>query len=103
MTAIDMMTHRVIVFLDITYHLIKTTQRFGDSILSPSSGGTQSIELVPISGHQHKTGYISQAQHEQSARVKTKTLKKNSTHMRPSTYVHVLFHGYCFKMRVLSA
>jgi hypothetical protein len=43
------------------------TQRVGDWILSPSSGKSifswaQSIELVPISGHQHKTEYINQTQ-----------------------------------------
>jgi hypothetical protein len=54
-------------------------RRFGDWILSPSSGetysvGPQSIELVPISGHllEHKIGYTSQAQHNPSARAKTK-------------------------------
>jgi hypothetical protein len=40
-----------------------------------------SIELVPISGHlrQHKIGYISEAQQEPSARVKT-DIKKLHTH-----------------------
>jgi hypothetical protein len=59
----------------------------------------QSIELVPISRHQHqhKMGCINQTQHKTSARVKTniKNIKKNSTHMRPSSYVHALFHGNC--------
>jgi hypothetical protein len=59
--------------------LIKKTQCFGDWILSPSSDAcllswAQSIELVPISGHQHqnKIWYTSQAQHKPSARAKTK-------------------------------
>jgi hypothetical protein len=56
------------------------------------------IKLAPISGlqHQHKIGYINQAQHKPPLRVKTsiKNIKK-PTFMRPNTYVHALFHGYC--------
>jgi hypothetical protein len=46
---------------------------------------TQSIELVPISGHlrQHKIEYTSQAHHKPSARAKTKILKyfKNTPYL----------------------
>jgi hypothetical protein len=51
-------------------------QHFKDWILSLSSGGTYSVglsvELVPISRHLHqqKVGYINQAWHKPSARVK---------------------------------
>jgi hypothetical protein len=66
----------------------------------------QSIELVPISRHQHqhKIEYINQAQHKPSARVKANinNLENNSTHLRPSTYVNALFHGYhCYNQSTI--
>jgi hypothetical protein len=59
--------------LSIVLFLFKT-RRIGDWILSPFSGKTYFVELVRLSSHrhQHKVGYIDQAQHKPSARVKTK-------------------------------
>jgi hypothetical protein len=62
-------------------------QRFGDWLLSPvfrwnllSLG--QSIDLLPISGHQHqhKMGYMNHPQHKRSARVTTnvKNIKRTA-------------------------
>jgi hypothetical protein len=57
----------------------------------------QSIELFPISRHQHqhRIGYVNQAQHKPYARVKTNIENiKKTPHTSPSTYVHALFHEY---------
>jgi hypothetical protein len=93
-------------FLNIIHHPVfsSNTQRFGVWILFSSSGeATQlsaiDIELVPISGHQHQhnVGHINQesVNHLRDLRQLAKSLKKNSTHMKSSTYVHALFYGYC--------
>jgi hypothetical protein len=74
-----------IVFLDVIQPPVSiwNTQRFGDWILSPSSGESllswvSSIDLVPTYGHhhQHKIGYLNQAQNKASLRVKTKMKNK---------------------------
>jgi hypothetical protein len=58
----------------------------------------QSIELVPISGHQHqkKIRYINQAQHKPSARVKT-----NINNIKKLMSMHN-FTAIVVKIRVLS-
>lgn len=97
---INEMVITITVFLDITY-LFKTHQRldavsvFRWNILS----WEQSIQRVPIPGHQHqhKTGYINQAKHKPICEITTniKNIKKKTLHTRPSTYAQALFQGYC--------
>jgi hypothetical protein len=77
------------------------TRRFGHLILSVSSvknllSWPQSIELIPLSEHQHqqKKGYINQAQHKPLARVKTniKNIRftlKNSNAFHCQRYNHL--------------
>jgi hypothetical protein len=52
---------------------------------------TQSIQLIPISGHQHqhKIEYINQAQHKPSARVKTNIKNPNITYRKYKESAHV--------------
>jgi hypothetical protein len=79
--------NKINVLLDIIHRpvFISIARRFGDWILSSSSGGTyifgpESIELVPIPPSQDRI--YNQAQHKSSARVKTniKNIKKIHTH-----------------------
>jgi hypothetical protein len=78
------------VFLDIIHHPVFVLNTMFQRLDSVSVfkwnlfSWVQSIEVVPISGHQHqqKIGYINQAQHIPSVTVKTdiKNIKKFLTH-----------------------
>jgi hypothetical protein len=64
----------------------------------------QSIELVPISGHQHqhRVGYINKSQHKPSVRVKTNNKKLKKLHTHEAQHLSMnYFTAVVVKMRVL--
>jgi hypothetical protein len=65
-----------------------------ETVLSPASGGTYSVGLnlvlIPISRHkhQHKMGYVNQAQHKQSARANKNSIINNVK----NTIIVLIYH-----------